>query len=72
MSRLRKQNEDLRQENEQLLYTYDLAVEFSMDPVIVTLVDRYSRKFLKKDEPEFYVLAAAVVSNNEQDLDMDQ
>lgn len=56
IGQLRKRNKDLRQENEQLLYINDLAVDFSMDPFIVTLVDRYSRKFLKKDEPEWRFL----------------
>lgn len=51
--RLGEQNETLRTENKQLSYINDLAVEFSMDPFIVTLVDHHSRKFLKKDEPEW-------------------
>ena len=53
---LKKQNEELHQENKQLSYIRDLAMEFSMDPVIVSLVDRYSHEFLKKDEPEWRFL----------------
>ena len=34
--------------NEHLRYINDLALEFSMDPAIVVLVDRYSREYLKE------------------------
>ena len=56
IAQLKQQNQQLRQKHEQLRYINDLAVEFSMDPFIVTLVDHYSRKFLKKTEPEWRLL----------------
>jgi soluble lytic murein transglycosylase-like protein len=53
MTALRQENERLTKRNEQRIYINDLAVEFSMDPTIVTLVDRYSRKYMKESGPEW-------------------
>jgi soluble lytic murein transglycosylase-like protein len=53
MTALRQENERLAKRNEQRIYINDLAVEFSMDPTIVTLVDRYSRKYMKESGPEW-------------------
>ena len=39
--------------NEHLSYINDLALEFSMDPAIVVLVDRYSREYMKEGGPEW-------------------
>lgn len=43
----------LTQTNERLSYVYDLATEFSVDPVIVTLVDHYAREYIRENEPEW-------------------
>lgn len=56
LSELKEENNTLRHQNGQLEYINNLAVEFSMDPFIVTLVDHYSRKFLKKDNPEWRLM----------------
>lgn len=56
ISQIEEQNKQLYRENKQLRYINDLAVEFSMDPFIVALVDHYSRNFLKENEPEWRVL----------------
>lgn len=50
---LREENNTLVQENKHLRYINNLAVEFSMDPQIATLVDHYSREYLKKGGPEW-------------------
>jgi hypothetical protein len=46
-------NQVLTQTEEKLRYVYDLATEFSIDPVIVTLVDHYARENMREDEPEW-------------------
>ena len=46
----------LNKENEHLRYIQNLSVEFSMDPLIVTLVDQYSRQYLKKGTAEWRLL----------------
>ncbi len=46
-------NQVLTQTEEKLRYVYDLATEFSLDPVIVTLVDHYARENMREDEPEW-------------------
>jgi len=48
-----EQNQMLTEETERLSYINDLAIEFSMDPAIVTLVDRYSREYMKGSGPEW-------------------
>ena len=53
ISGLQQENEMLVRRNEQLSYINGLAVEFSMDPTIVTLVDRYSREYMRKSGPEW-------------------
>ena len=53
ISGLQQENEMLVRRNEQLSYINGLAVEFSMDPTIVTLVDRYSRECMRKSGPEW-------------------
>jgi hypothetical protein len=50
---LSEQNQMLTEKSEHLSYVNDLAVEFSMDPAIVILVDRYSREFMKDGGPEW-------------------
>ncbi len=50
---LSKENQTLKEEIEQLSYVQDLAVEFSMDPKIVVLVDNYSREYMKDGGPEW-------------------
>ena len=50
---LSEQNQMLTEKTEHLSYVNDLAIEFSMDPAIVTLVDRYSREFMKNGEAEW-------------------
>ena len=53
---LNEENQALTKKNEQLSYVNDLAVEFSMNPTIVTLVDHYSRKYLRNAGPEWRLL----------------
>ena len=53
---LEEQNQVLLKELEQVRYINDLAVEFSVEPMIVTLVDHYSREYLKKDGLEWRLL----------------
>ena len=53
---LTKQNQELLQRNTHLRYINDLAIEFSMDPMIVMLVDHYSRDYLKTEGPEWRLL----------------
>ena len=53
MTALREENEMLTKRDEQLSYINDLAIEFSMDPTIVALVDRYSREYMKESGPEW-------------------
>jgi len=50
---LSEQNQMLTEKSEHLSYVNDLAIEFSMDPAIVTLVDRYSREYMKNSGPEW-------------------
>lgn len=50
---LAEQNQMLLEKSERLSYVNDLAVEFSMDPAIVTLVDRYSREYMEAGGPEW-------------------
>ena len=50
---LTHKNQELTQANEKLSYVIDLATEFSVDPVIVTLVDHYAREYMKETEPEW-------------------
>jgi hypothetical protein len=50
---LAHKNQDLTETNEKLSYVYDLATEFSVDPVIVTLVDHYAREHMRENEPEW-------------------
>ena len=54
---LSEQNQMLTERNEHLSYVNDLAVEFSMDPAIVTLVDRYSREYMKEGGPEWRLVS---------------
>ena len=53
---LETRNQILTQENERLLYVNDLAIEFGMNPTIVTLVDHYSRKYLDQGGSEWRLL----------------
>jgi hypothetical protein len=53
MAALHQENEMLILRNERLTYINNLAVEFSMDPTIVALVDRYSREYMKESGPEW-------------------
>lgn len=46
-------NEGLIEKNKHVRYIRDLAAEFSMDPVVVSLVDRYSRKYLQSGGSEW-------------------
>ena len=48
-----QKNQELTQTNEKLSYFYDLATEFSVDPMIVTLVDHYAREYMRENEPEW-------------------
>ena len=48
-----EQNQLLTETTDHLSYVNDLAIEFSMDPAIVTLVDRYSREYMKNGGPEW-------------------
>jgi len=50
---LAQKNQVLSQKNEKLGYYYDLATEFSVDPMIVTLVDHYARESMSEDGPEW-------------------
>ena len=56
ISALEEQNHVLLKELERVHYINDLALEFSVEPMIVTLVDHYSREYLKKDGPEWRLL----------------
>jgi len=56
ISALEEQNQVLLKELERVHYINDLALEFSVEPMIVTLVDHYSREYLKKDGPEWRLL----------------
>jgi hypothetical protein len=53
VTELKKKCDSLREENEHLRYINSLSVEFSMDPLIVTLVDQYSRDYLQTGGPEW-------------------
>ncbi len=50
---LSEQNQMLTEQTQHLSYVNDLAIEFSMDPAIVTLVDRYSREYMRNGEAEW-------------------
>ena len=50
---LSQRNQVLSKKNEQLRYYYDLATEFSVDPMIVTLVDQYARASMRDNGPEW-------------------
>ncbi len=50
---LSEQNQMLTEKTEHLSYVNDLAIKFSMDPAIVTLVDRYSREYMRNGEAEW-------------------
>jgi soluble lytic murein transglycosylase-like protein len=56
VNELREQNEEVHQENRRLNYVNDLAVEFSMNPMVIALVDRYSHQYLSKPGPEWRLL----------------
>jgi soluble lytic murein transglycosylase-like protein len=56
MSDLKTNNDLLLEENDRLRYIQSLSVEFSMDPMVVTLVDHYSRRYLKHDSPEWRLI----------------
>jgi hypothetical protein len=43
----------LTQKDRKLSYIYALATEFSMDPMIVTLVDHYAKEHMSKGGPEW-------------------
>jgi len=46
-------NQELTQTSEKLSYFYDLATEFALDPMIVTLVDQYARESMSDNGPEW-------------------
>ncbi len=50
---LSQNNRVLSQKNEQLRYYFDLATEFAIDPMIVTLVDQYARESMSDNGPEW-------------------
>jgi hypothetical protein len=50
---LSQRNQVLSKKNENLRYYYDLATEFSLDPMIVTLVDQYARASMSDNGPEW-------------------
>jgi hypothetical protein len=50
------QNVALSSQSKQLTYVNNLAVEFSINPGIVTLVDHYSRQFMDGSGPEWRLL----------------
>ena len=50
---LSQKNQVLTQNNEDLRYYYDLATEFALDPMIVTLVDQYARESMSDNGPEW-------------------
>ena len=50
---LEQRNERLRQENEHLRLINDLAIEFSMSPYTVELVDHYARQHVDPAQPEW-------------------
>lgn len=56
ISTLRHRNLDLQKKINHLRYINDLAVEFSMDPFIVTLVDKYARQYVDKGGSEWRLL----------------
>jgi len=56
LAELDKTNNSLKEENDRLRYINSLSVEFSMDPLIVTLVDQYSRQYLNHSAPEWRLL----------------
>ncbi|MDA2923849.1 lytic transglycosylase domain-containing protein, partial [Acidobacteria bacterium AH-259-L09] len=53
---LSEKNQVLIAENQRLRYINNLAVEFSMDPMIVELVEHYSHEYLKGNGPEWRLL----------------
>lgn len=50
---LEAENKWLRQENRRLHFVQDLALEFSMDPRIVRLVEEHARSYVNPGEPEW-------------------
>ena len=50
------QQKELLQSHQQLKYINGLAMEFSMDPAIVTLVDHYAREHMQDGGPEWRLL----------------
>jgi hypothetical protein len=56
LEHLTKTNDSLQLENNHLRYINSLSVEFSMDPMVVTLVDQYSRQYLKGEAAEWRLL----------------
>jgi len=50
---LSQRNQVLSHNNENLRYYYDLATEFAIDPMIVTLVDQYARESMSDNGPEW-------------------
>ncbi len=53
---LAKTNDSLKEESDRLRYINSLAVEFSMDPLVVTLVDQYSHQHMSNGGPEWRLL----------------
>lgn len=56
IGQLERENEALREESGHLRYINDLAVEFSTNPLIVTVIDQYSREYLRNEGPEWRLL----------------
>jgi len=56
VTELAKKNHNLQEENDRLRYINSLSVEFSMDPLIVTLVDQQSRQYLNHKSAEWRLL----------------
>ncbi len=56
LAQLNITNHNLKEENDRLRYINSLAIEFSMDPLIVTLVDQYSRQYLNHSASEWRLL----------------
>jgi len=54
--KLSQNNQVLSQKNEQIRYYYDLATEFALDPMIVTLVDQNAREAMSDNGPEWRLI----------------
>ena len=54
--KLSQNNRVLSQKNEQIRYYYDLATEFALDPMIVTLVDQNAREVMSDNGPEWRLI----------------